>query len=345
MGCIFSKNKDEDDVVYDMTPIRNLPVIFVNGVPGAGNQTVSQTISNMTGYAMIRPGELVRAEALKDTTRGRLISAKLNAQEDVPEQIIVDLIKEAMLMQQEAKGFILVGFPKNPRMSNMFNKQVKWPEKVVALEVDDEVAATRLQKKLSELGRPEAEINAARRLVRDAAHDVKKVQKRFGGHVITLLYENEPARPVKYHTLTEYRREVAAYFQFARVPVAQYARYHPTSTSPSPSSSISQFPSPSNILFLPKRPATHCGGDQIWMRSGDNYRIRTPGSVGAQQRWNWKQVDSNGNSRTLALTLKEILSDTIDKGQRENEPQGSSDTELSQSLPRVAQPIEINDKQ
>lgn len=42
-------------------------------------------------------------------------------------------------MQQDAKGFILVGFPKNLRMSNMFNRQVKWPEKIVALEVDSEV--------------------------------------------------------------------------------------------------------------------------------------------------------------------------------------------------------------
>lgn len=68
-----------------MSPIRHLPVIFVNGVPGAGNQTVAQTISNITGYTMIRPGELVRAEAQKDTTRGRLIADKLQAQEDIPE--------------------------------------------------------------------------------------------------------------------------------------------------------------------------------------------------------------------------------------------------------------------
>lgn len=71
--------------MYDMTPIRHLPVIFVNGVPGAGNQTVAQTISNITGYTMIRPGELVRAEAERDTARGRLIADKLQAQEDVPE--------------------------------------------------------------------------------------------------------------------------------------------------------------------------------------------------------------------------------------------------------------------
>ncbi|KOB74569.1 putative adenylate kinase 1b, partial [Operophtera brumata] len=120
-----------DEMVYDMSPIRHLPVIFVNGVPGAGNQTVAQAISEITGYTVIRPGDL-----------------------------------------QEAKGFILVCFPKNPRMSNIFNRQVKWPEKVVALQVDSEVATSRLQHKLSELGRPESEINAARQIVREAAHKV-----------------------------------------------------------------------------------------------------------------------------------------------------------------------------
>lgn len=48
------------------------------------------------------------------------------------------------------------------------------------------VAATRLQNKLSELGRPESEINAARQIVREAAHKVKNVHKRFGGHVVTV---------------------------------------------------------------------------------------------------------------------------------------------------------------
>ncbi|XP_026490497.2 adenylate kinase isoenzyme 1-like [Vanessa tameamea] len=192
MGCFYSRRIDEEDVIYDMTPIRHLPVIFVNGVPGAGNQTVAQTISNITGYTMIRPGELVRMEAEKDTARGRLIADKLQAQEDIPEQVTVDIIKETMLMNQDAKGFILVGFPKNHRMSNIFNRQVKWPEKVVALEVDNEVAATRLQNKLSELGRPEAEINSARQIVKEAAHKVKNVHKRFGGHVVTLDSSGNP---------------------------------------------------------------------------------------------------------------------------------------------------------
>ncbi|CAG9567539.1 unnamed protein product [Danaus chrysippus] len=192
MGCFYSRRRVEDDIIYDMSPIRHLPVIFVNGVPGAGKQTVAQTISNITGYTMIRPGELIRAEAEKDTARGRLIADKLQAQELVPEQLTVDMIKETMLMHQDAKGFILVGFPKNHRMSYIFNRQVKWPEKVVALEVDNEVAASRLQNKLSELGRPEYEINAARQIVKEAAQKVKNVHKRFGGHVITVDSSRNP---------------------------------------------------------------------------------------------------------------------------------------------------------
>ncbi|XP_050685491.1 adenylate kinase isoenzyme 1-like [Leptidea sinapis] len=192
MGCFYSRRTEEEDGLYDMTPIKHLPVIFVNGVPGAGNQTVAETISNITGYMMIRPGELVRAESEKDTARGRLICDKLQAQEELPEQLTVDLIKENMLMNKDASGFILVGFPRNPRMSNIFNRQVKWPEKIVALEVDNELAATRLQNKLSELGRPESEINAARQIVREAAHKVKSVHKRFGGHVIRLDSSGNP---------------------------------------------------------------------------------------------------------------------------------------------------------
>ncbi|XP_046961916.1 adenylate kinase isoenzyme 1-like [Vanessa cardui] len=238
MGCFYSRRIDEEDVIYDMTPIRHLPVIFVNGVPGAGNQTVAQTISNITGYTMIRPGELVRMEAEKDTARGRLIADKLQAQEDIPEQVTVDIIKETMLMNQDAKGFILVGFPKNHRMSNIFNRQVKWPEKVVALEVDNEVAATRLQNKLSELGRPEAEINSARQIVKEAAHKVKNVHKRFGGHVVTLDSSGNPKilastlKEILSDTIEKSKKREARVPNAASAPTV--APNSPTPKSPTP---------------------------------------------------------------------------------------------------------------
>ncbi|XP_041971103.1 adenylate kinase isoenzyme 1-like [Aricia agestis] len=191
MGCFYSR-RVENDSPYDMSPIRHLPVIFVNGVPGAGSQTVAETIATMTGYTTVRPGDLLRHEAARDTTRGRLVADRMRAQEEIPDQLTVDLIKESMLQQQDATGFILVGFPRTRRMSSIFNRQVKCPEKIVALEVDDEVAATRLQNKLSELGRPASEVSSARQIVRRAASNVRSVHKRHSGHVVTVNSADNP---------------------------------------------------------------------------------------------------------------------------------------------------------
>lgn len=84
-----------------------------------------------------------------------------------------------MLENIGAKGFILCGFPKNRRMANIYKREVKMPEKVIALQVADEVATMRLQHKLTELGRSETEVLQAKEVVRNAAPNIKKVTERF----------------------------------------------------------------------------------------------------------------------------------------------------------------------
>lgn len=93
--------------------------------------------------------------------------------------MIVDLVKENMLENADAKGFILCGFPKNKKMANIYKKEVKTPEKVISLQVADEVATARLQKKLTELGKPVTEVLEAKDIVRSAAPKIKKVTDRF----------------------------------------------------------------------------------------------------------------------------------------------------------------------
>lgn len=95
------------------------------------------------------------------------------------QEVIVDLVKENMLENFGAKGFILCGFPKNKRMANIYKREVKTPEKVISLQVADEVATMRLQQKLTELGKPETEVLEAKEVVRSAAPKIKKVTERF----------------------------------------------------------------------------------------------------------------------------------------------------------------------
>lgn len=40
--------------------LKDVPVVFVSGVPGAGNKTASEYLSTMTGFVSIFPGDLER---------------------------------------------------------------------------------------------------------------------------------------------------------------------------------------------------------------------------------------------------------------------------------------------
>lgn len=63
------------------------PVIFVSGVPGAGCNTVSQTLAAITGYHVIIPGELLRQEAANITTLRGMRFSKMLFDNKVPEVI------------------------------------------------------------------------------------------------------------------------------------------------------------------------------------------------------------------------------------------------------------------
>lgn len=103
------------------------------------------------------------------------------------QEVVVDLVKENMLENIGAKGFILCGFPKNKRMANIYKRDVNIPAKVISLQVADEIATMRLQQKLTELGRPETEVQEAKEVVRNAVPKIKKVTDRFKKNSVIMV--------------------------------------------------------------------------------------------------------------------------------------------------------------
>ncbi|CAG9121627.1 unnamed protein product [Plutella xylostella] len=143
MGCLNSKRNEECTGVitekppyYDMTPILHRTVVFLNGVKGNGNSVVANTIAKVTGYTKIRPDDLLLDESVKETPRGMFIAEKMSKGEEIPEQTILDLIKEAMLMNRDSSGYILVDFPETDTMQDLFMDQVKPPDKMVKVDLD-----------------------------------------------------------------------------------------------------------------------------------------------------------------------------------------------------------------
>ena len=83
------------------------------GAPGAGKGTVAQELVAEFGVAHISTGDLLRAAVKAQSELGIQAKKYMDAGELVPDQLVIDLVKERLAADDAQKGFILDGFPRN----------------------------------------------------------------------------------------------------------------------------------------------------------------------------------------------------------------------------------------
>ena len=83
------------------------------GAPGAGKGTQAQCLVAEFGVAHISTGDLLRAAVKGGTELGVQAKKYMDAGELVPDQLVIDLVKERLAADDAQKGFILDGFPRN----------------------------------------------------------------------------------------------------------------------------------------------------------------------------------------------------------------------------------------
>ena len=87
--------------------------IVLLGGPGAGKGTMAQRLVAEFGIAHISTGDLLRAAVKGGTELGIQAKKYMDAGELVPDQLVIDLVKERLAADDAQKGFILDGFPRN----------------------------------------------------------------------------------------------------------------------------------------------------------------------------------------------------------------------------------------
>lgn len=87
--------------------------IVLLGAPGAGKGTVAQELVAEFGVAHISTGDLLRAAVKAQSELGVQAKKYMDAGELVPDQLVIDLVKERLAADDAQKGFILDGFPRN----------------------------------------------------------------------------------------------------------------------------------------------------------------------------------------------------------------------------------------
>ena len=86
--------------------------IILLGPPGAGKGTQAQLLVEKFGLPQISTGDLLRGALADGTELGNKAKGYMNSGQLVPDDLIISLIKERIVLPDCASGYILDGFPR-----------------------------------------------------------------------------------------------------------------------------------------------------------------------------------------------------------------------------------------
>ena len=131
--------------------------VLLLGVQGAGKGTQAKRIASDYGLAHIATGEMLRTAIADGSDLGRRVQPILESGELVPDDLMIELIRERLQSDDAGNGFVLDGFPRTMTQAEALDSmlaEIGRPLSVVfELQVPDEVALERLHKRAEEEGR------------------------------------------------------------------------------------------------------------------------------------------------------------------------------------------------
>lgn len=93
--------------------------IVLLGAPGAGKGTQAAKLVEKYGLCHISTGDILRAAVKDQTPLGVKAKGFMDAGDLVPDDLIIDLMKERMQQPDTEKGVILDGFRVRPRRPSL----------------------------------------------------------------------------------------------------------------------------------------------------------------------------------------------------------------------------------
>ena len=123
-------------------------VVILIGPPGVGKGTQGVLLEEATGARHIATGDLLRTACRDGTELGREAQGYMDRGELVPDQLIVDLVREVLDGLDAQTGVIFDGFPRTipqaEALAEVLAEAGRQVDRIVVLEADDEVLVKRL---------------------------------------------------------------------------------------------------------------------------------------------------------------------------------------------------------
>jgi adenylate kinase len=121
-------------------------LIFL-GPPGAGKGTQAKLLAEILNIPHISTGDILRGAVAQATPLGQKAQAYMEKGELVPDELLLDLVRDRLNQSDAQNGWILDGFPRNVSQASFLDKllqEINQTCECINLEVPDEVLIERM---------------------------------------------------------------------------------------------------------------------------------------------------------------------------------------------------------
>lgn len=118
--------------------------LILLGAPGAGKGTQAQIICDKYDIPAISTGNIIREAVKNNTEMGVKAKSYIDSGALVPDDVIIQIIKERLACEDCKNGFILDGVPRTVAQAEALDKLGVEIDKVVNIEVSDDAIMHRL---------------------------------------------------------------------------------------------------------------------------------------------------------------------------------------------------------
>lgn len=118
--------------------------IILLGAPGSGKGTQAEFIEKYLSVRSISTGNIIRSELKSGTKLGLEAKSYIEKGLLLPDEIVINMVKETVTKPEYKNGFILDGFPRTIAQAEALGRLNVNIDKVIDIEVDDQSIINRL---------------------------------------------------------------------------------------------------------------------------------------------------------------------------------------------------------